>query len=377
MHNQCYGRAASKGHFETVQWLDQNRTEGCTHRAMDYAKTLEIVQYLHKQGKPATALAMDNACLTGNLDTLNFLYHNRTEGFTRAAGVNACKSGNPELIKFLLSITPTETLPWSSIAVDLVIEKNCSLDIIMSINQSCSLRGFEYAIEHNRLDIIQYLLQQFPTFWKQSTLQKVFNHAATMGNLDIVKFLHENLAIEWISTKAMDRAASNGNLEVVKFLHLKRNEGCTTKAMDKAAANGKLEVVKFLHLNRNEGCTTKAMDRAASKGHLEMVKFLHTNRTEGCTTDAIDSAAHNSHLETVEFLHKHRTEGCTVSAILKFINSRVCYDSVKYILANKLIPREMIESEISNTQIDSNDEESDYFEMVDLINQYYGIVLLD
>jgi hypothetical protein len=42
--------AASNGHLEVVQWLNSNRTEGCTPKAMDWAARnghLEVVQWLH------------------------------------------------------------------------------------------------------------------------------------------------------------------------------------------------------------------------------------------------------------------------------------------------------------------------------------------
>ncbi|CAN0433508.1 unnamed protein product, partial [Ectocarpus fasciculatus] len=69
--------------------------------------------------------------------------------------------------------------------------------------------------------------------------------------------------------------------QIVKFLEEHRREGsCTRFAMNGAAAAGNMEVVKWLHDNRTEGCTEKAMDGAAANGHLEMVEWLHNNRQE-------------------------------------------------------------------------------------------------
>jgi hypothetical protein len=43
--------AAGHGHLEVVQWLHENRKEGCTTKAMDCAAGnvhLEVVQWLHE-----------------------------------------------------------------------------------------------------------------------------------------------------------------------------------------------------------------------------------------------------------------------------------------------------------------------------------------
>jgi hypothetical protein len=106
----------------------------------------------------------------------------------------------------------------------------------------------------------------------------------------------------------MDLAARFGQLEVVKWLHENRTEGCTVEAMNKAASNGHLEVVKWLHENRTEGCTVLAMEWAAENGHLEVVKWLHENRTEGCTKGAMDKAAEKGHLEVLFKMSKPNKE---------------------------------------------------------------------
>jgi len=137
--------------------------------------------------------------------------------------------------------------------------------------------------------------------------------AALNGNLEIIKWLHENK--KSCTKHAMDNAAEKGHLEVVKWLHENRKEGCTKYAMNSAATFGHLEVVKWLHENRKEGCTKTAMDLAAGNGDMEVVKWLHENRKEGCTTDAMDIASENGHLEIVKWLYYNRKEGCTLYSI--------------------------------------------------------------
>jgi len=130
--------------------------------------------------------------------------------------------------------------------------------------------------------------------------KKEFNN---WHNLEIIKsFYRLNISYNY-SEKHLDYAASLGNLEVIKWLHENRQEGCTINAMNWAAYNGYIEVVKWLHENRKEGCTIKAMDYAAENGHLEVVKWLHENRKEGCTIRAMDNAAYYGHIEVVKWLN--------------------------------------------------------------------------
>ena len=81
---------------------------------------------------------------------------------------------------------------------------------------------------------------------------------------------------------------------------------CNKCSMDWAARYGNLDIVRFLHNNRTEGCTHWAMNWSACHGcYLDIVRFLHYNRTEGCTKYAIDSALRNNHTDIVNFLKEH------------------------------------------------------------------------
>ncbi|KAJ3397542.1 hypothetical protein HDV05_002908, partial [Chytridiales sp. JEL 0842] len=117
------------------------------------------------------------------------------------------------------------------------------------------------------------------------------------NNFEVIKYMHENfhdVACQAMVTTypsilptAMDWAASLGNLEAVRFLHEHCDKGCTTYAMDLAAGAGHLPVVQFLHEQRSEGCTVKAMHDAAIHGELDVVEWLHKNREEGCQKTTI------------------------------------------------------------------------------------------
>ncbi|EGG18698.1 hypothetical protein DFA_04194 [Cavenderia fasciculata] len=325
-------RAAENGHLNIIQYLNTNTTKGCTAYALNYAKNINIFQFLHENGKICTNQAMDNHALKGDLDIVKFIHFNCTEGGTEKCIINACKSGNIDLIK----VCDMKEV-CSTFAVDAAMQKNCSLEIIKYLDKECNLSGLSGAIKNGRLDIIQYLHQRFPKsprIWTNSVLKV----ASRYGQLDIVKFLHENRT-EKYNTNDMDLAAKYNHLDVVKVCRV------------------------FLHFNRTKGCSYKAIDWTSD---IEVVKFLHFNRTEGCSTDAMDNAARNNNLELIKFLHQNRSEGCTDQALW---GSKNHPDIYHYLLSNKIIPVELIKKGRPITI----QYEEDCFEIIDLVNKYYCI----
>lgn len=81
--------AAKSGRLDVVQWLQDNRAEGCTTCAMDLAAEnghLDVVRWLHEnRSEGCTTDAVDRAAGYGHLDVVQFLYANRTEGGTARA----------------------------------------------------------------------------------------------------------------------------------------------------------------------------------------------------------------------------------------------------------------------------------------------------
>jgi hypothetical protein len=75
--------AALNGHLEVVQWLHENRKEGCTKIAMDGAAMcghLEVVKYLHENGKVGcNEVTMVKVAECGRFEVLKWLYENLNE----------------------------------------------------------------------------------------------------------------------------------------------------------------------------------------------------------------------------------------------------------------------------------------------------------
>ncbi|RHY95279.1 hypothetical protein DYB26_004197 [Aphanomyces astaci] len=195
------------------------------------------------------------------------------------------------------------------------------------------------AAGHGQLDILRYLHEQRPD--ESGSTTSAMDAAAANGHFTVLKWLHVHRA-EGCTFHAMDRAAQQGSLAIVQWLHENRTEGCSTAAIDGAARAGHVDVVQWLTRHRTEGCTSAALDGAAQSGHLAMVQWLHNNRAEGCTTHAMDRACESGHLNVVTFLGDHRREGWTPYAMASAVrNGHV--DVVRYLHEVKGVPCPLVE----------------------------------
>ncbi len=293
---KAMNNAAKHGHLNLVQWLHENRREGCT----DWAVVI--------------------AAQNGHLEVVQWLYANMrgwSKGCTNRAMNCAAANGQLHMVKWLHENT-------SSLAV-------LSLAPGQRRTEGCTTRAMDCAAEHGHLHVVQWLHENTRD---EGCTTEAMDYAAAYGHLEVVQWLHENRK-EGCTIRAMNWASLHGHLEVVQWLH----ENCDalsltpcqqSEAINNAAKNGHLEVLKWLCENRSEGGTADAMYWAARSGQLEVVKWLHENRTEGCTTEAMDWAAWNGHFEVVKWLNENtsgkaalslalgqrRDEGCSTVAII-------------------------------------------------------------
>lgn len=140
------------------------------------------------------------------------------------------------------------------------------------------------------------------------------------GDLALIEWMHDH-DIAFFSD-VMDVAASVGRLDIVRFLHTHRTEGCTKMAMSDAVAKGRLEVVQFLHEHRTEGCTSRSVNTAAQHGHLACIQYLHEHNVSGFTQWTMHEAAVAGQLAVVQFLHAHRTDGCRAMTLIEAARQR-------------------------------------------------------
>jgi hypothetical protein len=136
-----------------------------------------------------------------------------------------------------------------------------------------------YAVKYNRLDMLIWMHQNgypldwdngCPSDWDEFTCAR----AAINGNLDVLKYLHEN-GCPW-DEHACAYAAIYGNLDVLKYL---RENGCPWDDFTClfAAQNNHLEVLIWAYEN---GCPinkNNCIITTQFRGHDKIVEWLKNN----------------------------------------------------------------------------------------------------
>lgn len=147
--------------------------------------------------------------------------------------------------------------------------------------------------------------------------KKICSLAALGGNLEILKYAIKN-GCRW-DRYTCRNAAAGGHLQCLKYVV---GNGCPTNdTYNCAAYHGNLEIMKYAHENRfiwdEDTCIY-----AAKKGHLECLKYAHENGCSlhedtcgniseiGCEWDIriCENAAENGHLHILQYCYNEGLE---------------------------------------------------------------------
>ncbi|KAG1700967.1 hypothetical protein DVH05_011211 [Phytophthora capsici] len=180
-------RAAANGHMEVVQWLHKNHSEGCTTFAMDKAASrafhlpscynrdsmqccqklappsfhvnqLAIVRWLSEnRTEGCTTRAMDGAAANGDLEMLQWLHHNTLAGCSDDAMKDAVANGHLHVVQWLHNI---RLMP-------------------------CTESMMKKAAATGNLEMTKWLQANYP-HWKPEV---VMEEAARYGHLSVVRWL--------------------------------------------------------------------------------------------------------------------------------------------------------------------------------------------
>jgi len=129
----------------------------------------------------------------------------------------------------------------------------------------------------------------------------ITSKVASCGNLNFLKYLHEN-NYPW-NKLTCHYAAKYGHLNCLIYAH---ENGCPWFGVDIctiAIENGHVECLKYAHEN---GCllNNNMYNIAAEKGYLDCLKYLHGNNCEWHEETCI-SAAENGHLDCLKYAREN------------------------------------------------------------------------
>ncbi|EGG22432.1 hypothetical protein DFA_04554 [Cavenderia fasciculata] len=214
LHNEKYGCsvvaldfAAKRGYHHVVDYLLDNRTEGCSSEAIDQVACtgdLEMIQKLHFRAKaPCSYRAMNNAAKY--LNVVEWLSNNRQEGCNKMAMDNASALGALDVLQYL-HINRTEGC--STAAMDMAA-KYGQLETLIFLRthrtEGCTAEAINGAALYNHLKIIKYLKE----YCNATCTTTALNYAVTNNSIELIQYLLNNFKVNWDFHTALDFARSN------------------------------------------------------------------------------------------------------------------------------------------------------------------------
>lgn len=202
-----------------------------------YIPVLEWMVYMHKR---ISGFAIDAAARSGQLDVVMWLQLNKPYTFTKHAIELAAENNHLAVVKHLHNTTFT-TLHAHTI---------------------------DAACKSGNLALVKWL----DTMRPDECTARAMDNAAASGSLDVLEYLYTNRTERCTGT-ALENAARKQRLDIVKWLV---SHGLSTEghAMDHAAALGNLDILRYLYKKAHMKTTQRAVERAAFNGHYPAVKWL-------------------------------------------------------------------------------------------------------
>ncbi|KAG9400679.1 hypothetical protein AC1031_010122 [Aphanomyces cochlioides] len=247
-----YGRAGAKGCLDILQLLYER----------------QVPPYLH------TNLASRAAAIAGHVNILEWMWTNYQEPGSIEWIEPVIRAGNIDVLQWLVEhYHPDESGEVQSFIADpLPVADVEIVELLTSISHSLHM------IYPMSLEVAEFLHNHGVEFTPDHVELAISAEGFDVnGRLEVVKFIHENCPYVRFKTDSMNDAASVGALEIVKFLHKYRREGCSSVAMDEAIRNSHFDVVKFMCENRSEGCSEGALREALVLGDFEVAQYLVNN----------------------------------------------------------------------------------------------------
>jgi len=148
----------------------------------------------------------------------------------------------------------------------------------------------------NKLELLTWAREEKKCEWDIMTIKI----AAYLDNLEMVKYCvaNECPVDEW----ACASAASGGNLECLKYLHEEVKTPWDWSTADLAALNGHLHILEHLVERKYDQYSELVCAYAAENGHLDCLKYLRETAKAPWDEDAVREAHENNRIECLQYL---------------------------------------------------------------------------
>jgi len=148
----------------------------------------------------------------------------------------------------------------------------------------------------DKLELLKWVREEKNCEWDYNTA----GMSAMIGNLEMLKYCVANECP--IDEDACSSAASEGQLECLKYLHEEVQAPWDYETASQAAENGHLHILEYLVERKYDQYDKMACTQAACCGEFDCLKFLHETAKAPWDSDAVRYAHENNHSECVLYL---------------------------------------------------------------------------
>ncbi|EFA85741.1 hypothetical protein PPL_00971 [Heterostelium album PN500] len=195
--------AAAAYQLHIVDYLHQNRTEGCSPHAINQASFngyIEIVRYLSEKRKEGCShIAMDGAIQNGHMELLKYLHANRTEGCSHVGIDKAIANNQFETVRF----------------------------VVENRRERWTERGIRYGLEKKNFKLVRYCLKNQPLEPTTELTTEIFKNTKLTNlflfNLGLIEkqvIINRLKALNTSNTIDYDQVIFNSNLLDLPFPNL-------------------------------------------------------------------------------------------------------------------------------------------------------------
>jgi hypothetical protein len=158
-------------------------------------------------------------------------------------------------------------------------------------------RSFCWEVAYtNKLELLKWIREEKKCEWDYRTIRG----AVDQGNLEMVKYCVANECPIDAGTCAC--AALEGQLECLKYLHEEVKAPWDSLTARWAALNGHLHILEYLVERKFDKYSGFECQFAAEKGHLDCLKYLHETAKAPWDEDAVIYAHNNNQTECLKYL---------------------------------------------------------------------------
>ena len=147
-----------------------------------------------------------------------------------------------------------------------------------------------------RLELLKWVREEKKCEWNERTIMT----AAFKGILEMVKYCVVNKCPG--DKGACASAADGGELECLKYLHEEVKAPWDYDTAMFAACNGHLHILEYLVEQKYDKYRKSACSVAAARGNLDCLKFLHETAKAPWDSDAVEGAHKKNRSECLQYL---------------------------------------------------------------------------